>query len=254
MLARMHETLRTYVGSLDLGGAAPSIAFTAPRADWPDALDDGPWLSLYCTALAEPEANPRFSTEVRLSARFLATAWVSGKPAEDAAVEANDLIGRLWHALELAPMDPEAEPLVEKDLQLAPPALWQALGLTPRPAVWLTVTAAMPKPQREVKPVEYRIFEGPPADSDLVGVHGTGRGPLSGKVLSADDVPVKGAIVSLPSLNRSTRTDAFGNFKFVDVPRSPAPRVVARMGTRTAAGEPVLQDGRLMPVVLHFEP
>ena len=115
----MHSALQNLVDTLDLGGPTPSLAFRPPKPSWPEGLDDGQLLSLYCTALSRPESNPRFASEVRLSARFLATAWVGGQQAEANTTAANDLLGRLWLALELAsisPRSPSTSPRPRLDL------------------------------------------------------------------------------------------------------------------------------------------
>ena len=248
----MHEALRSYVKSLELGASEPRVDFDLPSEQRMSNQPRGPILSLYCTSIEEPEANPRFATEIRLSARFLATAWVGGDQPE--VEESNELLGQLWLALERAPMEPDAEPLVEHALGSTPLELWRALGLPPRPSLWLIVTAAVQKPVRKAEPVQVRVFENLPPGSGFVGPNAEGRATLSGQVVDGAGQPVRGALVTVLGLGRQTRTDQHGNFLFVDVPRDPVPRVEARLGQRSSAGGSQVRDGRFLPLVLHLEP
>ncbi len=248
MLERIRAGLVEYLAGLELGdGASPTVFFRRPGPGWLDG-HDGAALSAYCVGLEDHDARSRRPTpELRLTARYLVTAWHAGGDLEEATAAANALLGRLWKALMLRPMkrEPEVNPFIEMLQDPVPLDLWRALEVPPRPALWLRVAAAEDRPIAPAPPVEFRVFSG-------LGPPGTA--PLSGKVTAGlDDKPMAGALVSLPELGRQTRCDQLGNYLFAEVPVSPLPLVVVEHGgerIELRAGE--REDG-LTPVYIHFE-
>ena len=95
------------------------------------------------------------------------------------------------------------------DVELAPPpvALWAALGVAPRPAFRLRVMLERERPRpavpRVTQPLIVRVV---PARA------------LHGQVLGPGEVPIPQALVELPSLGLSVRTDTRGQFRFASVP------------------------------------
>lgn len=251
MLEQIRAGLIEYLASLELAeGDPPKLHFRQPRPDWHDASPgDPPGLNVYCVTFEDHDARTRRpQRELRLTARFLVTAWSNHDDAEEAAKQADLLLGRLWKQLSLHPMphNPEASLFVEMLQEPVPLELWRSLGLGPRPALWLRVVAVQEKPQRPEKPVQYRVFR---------GLDSPGTTTLSGKVVGGpENKPVPGAVISLPQLGRQTRTDQLGNFVFLEVPDDPAPLVMTEHGGARIEFRAEAQPDGLAPVFIHLQP
>jgi hypothetical protein len=101
----------------------------------------------------------------------------------------------------------------EIDLEPLPPALWTSFGIAPQPAFMLKVLLQRERPEPEVKYVT----------SPLV-VTGAPITTVYGIVLGPGDVPIMGAHVEYPTLNRSVYTDAHGRFRLPGVPGTSVPK------------------------------
>jgi hypothetical protein len=89
-------------------------------------------------------------------------------------------------------------------------AVWLAAATVPRPGFLLSVPLRKPREQAVAKPV-----------LEALRVRGTAARPLAGVVLGPRDMPIADAIVELPLLQLSTRSDHAGRFRFAAVPADP---------------------------------
>ena len=165
-----------------------------------------------------------------LTLRYLVTAW-SATPAE-----AHRLLADLLFA---------AASSADFEVELGSPSLemWTALGVPPRPAFVLRV------PMRR----ELAVRRGPlvrrPIEIEIAPA-----GPLTGFCLGPEEIPLTGALVEVPALNVSTRSDQDGRFAFSSVPRD-ATHLLVRA---TAKGQTITVDAGARaagaePLVIQFD-
>jgi hypothetical protein len=188
MLDEVDARLRAWVGRV-LGEVPVSLEVPERRL-----LENG--VSLYLLELGSaPPPRTERRPPLRLSACYLVTAGA------DSAERAHRLLGELaFAAME--------EQDLEVDLSPVPLALWTGLGLPPRPSFKLRVPVLRERPVPVVPRVRAPLaVHAAPISDSLVGV-----------VVGPGDVPIPGALVELPSLRLSTRTDARGGFRFPSVP------------------------------------
>lgn len=139
---------------------------------------------------------------IRILLRYLIT------PSAEDPREAHRLLScLLLAALGHREWEVESEPL--------PAAVWQALGLPPRPSFVLRIPVQRERP---AKPV-------PRVTSGLV-IRQSPLGALAGRVVGPGGVSIMGALVEVPGLNLATRTDADGQFVFAALPLSPPVEVL----------------------------
>jgi len=121
--------------------------------------------------------------------------------------------------------------------------MWTALGVPPRPAFVLRV------PMRR----ELAVRRGPlvrrPIEIEIAPA-----GPLTGFCLGPEEIPLTGALVEVPALNVSTRSDQDGRFAFSSVPRD-ATHLLVRA---TAKGQTITVDAGARaagaePLVIQFD-
>jgi hypothetical protein len=108
------------------------------------------------------------------------------------------------------------------DLTPVPAAVWAGLRVSPRPGFRVRVPVRRERPEGVVHRVRF------PVVTQMVPAE-----VLLGRVVGPGDVPIPGALVELPSLKLSTRTDAQGCFRF---PRVPPAATLGRLEVR-AKGE-----------------
>jgi hypothetical protein len=192
MIDQIDEQLREWVQKTL--GVSPSLA---PPSDAPS--DDE--INLYLLELAErPPARGARRPPLQLTLRYLVTAWASQTE------EAHRLLGELaFAAME--------HPDFEVKLNPIPAKTWEALGVIPRPSFILQVPLRKEQP---APPTQY-------VREPLV-VQATPVTSLGGTILGPDDVPIARAVVEIPSLQLSTRTDTHGRFTFANVPADPLPK------------------------------
>lgn len=190
MIDEVDQRLKSWVGRV-LGDAPVSLA--VPQRE---SVERG--VGLYLLELAPaPPTRPAHASRrppLRVSLCYLVTA--GGESPE----RAHHLLGELvFAALE--------EPDFEVDLSPPPVPLWAALGMAPRPAFRLRVPLERERPVPAVPRVkEPLITRAVPAV------------PLLGRVVGPGDIPIPEALVELPSMGLSARTDAKGLFRFASVP------------------------------------
>jgi hypothetical protein len=197
----------------------------------PRRAPDGAGVSCYLFELCDaPPARGPQRAPLQLALRYLVTTWAQ----EPAA--AHRLLGRLVFA---AMGEPEWEVL------LAPPseAAWAAFGVLPQPAFILSIPLRLERPT-------------PPAPlvRAPIQLQATPVASLAGVVLGPGEIPLAGALVELPALRQTRRTDRKGQFAFPMVPVEPAElklHVKARGRARWFdITRPSEADG---PLVIHFE-
>lgn len=176
-----------------------------------------------------PAPRERRYRRLHASLRYLITAW-----AEDDAT-LHRLLGRLTFAA-------MQHPTIE--LRPEPPsmALWQALGMTPQPALLLECRAFHDMPEdEETTPVRRTIFASTP-DSRL-----------DGRVVGADGRPVDRATVAVPKYHLHAETDDAGRFHLPSLPRNERATLVVHANGQQQAVDFVNAGGRSAGVVIQLD-
>jgi hypothetical protein len=187
MIDEVDQRLKTWVGRV-LGDAPVSL-------DVPDRESVDRGVGLYLLELG-PAPPPRTGRRppLRVSLCYLVTT------GGDSPERAHHLLGELvFAAME--------EPEFEVDLAPVPVALWTALGVAPRPSFRLRVPLERERPVPAVPRVKMPLV-----------VRAMPSMALVGRVVGPGDIPIPGALVELPSMGLSARTDAKGLFRFASVP------------------------------------
>jgi len=138
--------------------------------------------------------SQRPATQVTL--RYLAT--VTSPEPENERRLASEL---MFEAIDNTDLDIEPDPV--------PLPLWLALGLPPRPAFVFRI-GLLRQTQEEHAPVVRKLEV---RSAAIVG--------MNGRVIGPGDAPVMNAVVEMPTLRRSARTDSAGRFAFSTVPAEP---------------------------------
>ncbi len=187
MIDEVDQRLRSWVGRVI--GDAP-VSLTVPERE---SVDRGVGLYLLELSPAPPPRTAR-RPPLRVSLCYLVTT------GGDSPERAHHVLGELvFAAME--------EPGFEVDLAPVPVALWSALGVPPRPAFRLRVPLERERPMPAVPRVkEPLVIRTVPAEV------------LLGRVVGPGDIPIPDALVELPSMGLSARTDAKGRFRFASVP------------------------------------
>lgn len=154
--------------------------------------------------LPSPPPSGNRIAPLQFSVRYLVTAW-----SADAATAHQRLGALVFAALDHDEYDADLEPV--------PPALWHALGVRPRPAFFLRTLVRRPRPEPDVRYVRQPLV-----------VRSAPAGTLVGIVHGPNSVPLAGARVELPALQRSTYADASGHFHFATVPLDPPLQLIVR--------------------------
>jgi hypothetical protein len=207
-----------------VGAGLTSLALVEPPPG-------GRGVSLYLLDLVhQPAARDVPQPYLDFTLRYLVTAW-----SQDSA-EGHRLLADLLVAA-------AANAEYEVELGSPPLEMWTALKIPPRPAFVLRVPARKELPVRRARMVRRPLtLEIAPA------------GPLIGFCLGPEAMPLTGALVELPALNVSTRTDHDGRFAFTAVPRDTQHLVVRA----TAKGKTITMDAGARaagakPLVIQFD-
>lgn len=187
MIDEVDQRLKAWVGHV-LGDTPVSL-------EVPQRGSREPGVSLYLLELGSslPTRTGR-RVPLQFSVSYLIT--VGAETPE----RAHHLLGELvFAALE--------SPEFEVELAPVPLELWAALGVPPQPAFRLR----LPVRRERAEPGFTRVR------APLV-IHTSPSEALLGCVVGPGDVPIPGAVVALPTLKLSTRTDARGYFRFPFVP------------------------------------
>jgi hypothetical protein len=192
----------------------------------------GRGVGLYLLGLSErPPARESVRAPLQLWLRYLVTAWA------EQPEEAHQLLLEMTFAA-------MAEPDFEVDLLDLPAEVWTSLGAVPQASFMLRLPALRERPERAAPPVLLPLRVEPGSFA-----------VLEGAVLGPGDTPISGASVRIPALQRSSRTDGRGRFRFVGVPAAPVRttlivRAKGREESITVAAEP----GKKEPVVVRIDP
>jgi hypothetical protein len=148
--------------------------------------------------LMELVDNPPLRTTKRpplqIMLRYLVTTWA------DTPREAH----RMLEELLFAAME---TPDLGVEVQSLEPAVWAALGVAPRPSFFLRLPLRRERPQPSAKLVRQPL-----------GIEAVPVASLQGQVLGMGGVPLAGAVVEVPGLEASTRTDTRGRFEIRTLP------------------------------------
>lgn len=187
MIDEVDQRLKAWVS--EVAGDLP-VSLAAPDRSQPD-----PGISLYLLDLgAAPPARSVRRVPQQFSVCYLITVTA------DTPERAHHTLGELvFSALEM--------PEFEVDLGAIPVELWMALGLPPQPAFRLRLPVRRERAEPAVRRVSFPLV-----------THTVPNEALLGRVVGPGDVPIPGALVELPALKLSTRTDSRGCFQFPLVP------------------------------------
>ena len=121
----------------------------------------------------------------------------------------------------------------EISLEAGDPALWRALGIAPRPAVFIEAPALIEQPATTAPPVLH------PLQVTIIP-----RVTLSGRVVGPNDVPLAAMRVEVLGTPLKTETDAQGRFTVAGVPEASEVRLrlVGRGRVLTAQVDPTDTD------------
>jgi len=127
----------------------------------------------------------------------------------------------------------------EISLEAGDPALWQALGTAPRPALLVDVPAQVEHAQQSAPPVLHPLQ-----------IKHIARSTITGLVVGPGDEPMAAMRVEVLGTPYATHTDAQGRFTVAGVPEAAEVRLrlVGRGQTLTAAVDPAEAD-----LVIHCE-
>jgi len=119
-----------------------------------------------------------------------------------------------------------------------PPEFWRSLGVPPRPSFSLSAPCIVERPTPPTKYVKKMVLRASAMRS------------LQGVVLGPGDMPLAGAYVDWPTLDRRTRTDSHGKFRFAGLPgeltgkplrvRAKGREMSLTAGAQALSGEPWL--------------
>jgi hypothetical protein len=195
----------------------------------PKAGRDGRGASFYLLELAPappPRSNRRAPLQVSL--HYLVTTWAETPAA------AHALLGKLvFAAMEEADF--------EVTLTSPPPEAWVGWGTPPQPSFVLQV------PLRKARPEPT-----PPRVREPLVVQAAPLAAVAGVVLGPGDVPVTGALVTVPALGYRTRTDHQGKFRVAAVPAADQ-RIELRVQAKGAQRVITLESLPEEPLIVRFD-
>lgn len=202
MIEQTDQLLKEWVGNV-LGQVTISFA---PPEDKPS----GEGVNLYLLELlpTPPASSSRVSPR-QFSVRYLVSTW------GDDPIKAHRLLGELT----LAAMEHEE---MEVDLEAVSAETWNALRVIPRPAFYLRLLVRQARPDPDARYVKQPlVLQAGPAIT------------LVGRVEGPGGIPIAGARVEFPSLNRATYTNARGQFTFATIPVDLPVHLVVKAKGRT---------------------
>jgi hypothetical protein len=190
MIPRVDSELSEWVGRV-----LPGVSVLA---EVPATSVQPPCVNLYLYRLASaPALQQARGSNPAVTLRYLVT--VHGSDSE----ETHRMLGSLL-------FDALQHPHYVVDLDAATEDFWQAFGLSPRPAFVLTAPLRLERVDETPRVRHYPRVSTVPA----VALHGVLLGP--------GDIPIANARIVLADLDRYTRTDGEGRFRFAAVPPEPA--------------------------------
>lgn len=223
MIERASEQLESWIReTLDLG----AVSF-APPGD----MQGRQGINCYLLELVEnPPVQGSKRAPLQFALHYLVTCWAETPLGAQ----------RLLSALIVAVMQHEQ---YEALLKPVAAETWTALGTIPRPSFLLRVPVRMER----ATPVVPRVRS--PIDVDSAPMT-----QFFGVVVGPGDIPLAGARVELPSLQRVTRTDAKGRFQLTGMagePRTTQLRISAKGKSLDMVVEQPATVGHAL--VIHFD-
>jgi hypothetical protein len=191
MIDKADQRMVAWVQSI-VGKIGVSLEFPQPPAR-------GDGVSLYLMEVLPTPALRlvREPEPLRLTLRYLVTTW-AGSPVES---------HRMLAELMFAAMKTSG---IEVETEGVPHSFWQTLAQPVRPSFVMRVPLLQPRTAKSVPTVRQPLV-----------LKNSPLQPLLGQVLGPGEQVLMDALVELPTLNLSTRTDAQGRFCFVAVPTQP---------------------------------
>ncbi|MBV7327526.1 hypothetical protein KFU94_04545 [Chloroflexi bacterium TSY] len=191
MIDQIDRTLKEWIAEVVSDGSRSiDISLRVPGGS-----NLGSGVNCYLWQLSEnPPLRGLERTPNQILLRYIVTTWA------ETDEEAHRLLGLLaFAAMDHAEFEAQFEPI--------PSDVWLAFGIHPKPAFVLVVPLRqnLPRPERDY--VRKPLVVG---TSPLVELNGIVQGP--------DHIALSGASVIIPPLNRSTKTDRHGRFKFTALP------------------------------------
>jgi hypothetical protein len=223
MLDRTLDQLRTWVQN--------AVDVDTVSLDPPGPADGATVVSCYFYAIGEnPPMRSARNAPLQLACYVLVSCTAP------TALESSRILSELIFA---TMQNPDYEIVLEP-----PPAeFWLALGVIPRPCYALRIPLRIERPSAAVPRVRQPL-----------SVEGAPITQLNGVVLGPGDIPIAGARVEVPMLQRTTRTDANGRFRLTGMaaePRAKQLRVSAKGETLDVT---VMQPAVATEViVVHFD-
>ncbi|MBU8895441.1 carboxypeptidase regulatory-like domain-containing protein [Corallococcus sp. H22C18031201] len=214
MIDEVDQRLKAWVGRIALD--APVHLGVPDR----EALERG--VCLYLLELAPaPAARTGRRAPLQFSVCYLVTAGAASPEA------AHRLLGELVFAA-------MQESEFEVDLAPVAAAVWAGLRVPPRPGFRLRIPVRKERQETAPRRAGFPVVVASAPDETF-----------QGRVVGPGDEPIPGALVELPTLRLSTRTDARGCFRFPQVPPAAAlGRLEVRArGELLAVGEEALATG-----------
>jgi hypothetical protein len=131
---------------------------------------------------------------LRIGLQYLVATWAPDP------IEAHEmLLGLAYRAMQ--------EPGLDVDLEPVDPSVFAAFGVPPTPTFRLTVPSERALETTRARPVLHPL-----------GITATALASLSGWVRTPDGIPIAGARVDVPAIDRRARTDADGRFRLDAIP------------------------------------
>ena len=196
MIDKIDDKLSDWVEKI-LNGIKPDLS--APKDAAGTLAVNLYLLELVDDALLHSTHQPRLQPALR----YLVTSYA------DEPRDAHRMLGTLvFHGLEHNEFEVELDPIASH--------IWSAFGIAPRPAFILRVPLPRERPRRFSPPV---AATGPSTRDVPIAT-------LYGQLFGPNNVPLAGARVDLPALNRFAETDSKGRFTIPGVPAAPQPKTL----------------------------
>jgi hypothetical protein len=195
MIDQIDNELKAWVETtLQLG----SFFLIAPTANLANITNADAGIGFY---LLELSNTPPFRTNIRsplqFSLNYLVFTW-----AKDPLEAHKTLASLVFAAMTRSNTEVRLEP--------PSPGLWAAFGIPPQPCFMLRTTLRMERPTPDAKPVLYPLV-----------VRDINPTNLRGIVFGLKGKPIVNALIELPNLGLSTKTNPKGQFCFDFVPNTP---------------------------------
>jgi hypothetical protein len=195
MIDQIDKELKEWVETtLQLG----SFFLISPNANIANITKTDTGIGFYLLELSDaPPLRTNIRSPLQFSLNYLVFTW-----AKDPLEAHKTLASLVFAAMTRSNTEVRLEP--------PSPSLWTAFGIPPQPSFILRTTLRMERPTTDAKPVLFPLV-----------VRDINPTNLRGIVLGLKDKPIVNALIELPNLGLSTKTNPKGQFCFDCVPNSP---------------------------------